>query len=350
MKLAGTGIVASIAGYFGRTSTERVAAQSSDSSGAGNSPVRGNNLVVARDGSGDYEKIQDAIDAIPPNRSNETRVYIKNGRYKEKLRLPTEKTNVTFIGESAQGTVLTYDDNADTLDENGEEIGTTGSSSFFVNGDDFTARNLTFQNSSEPVAQAVAIRIDSDRAAFENCLFLGNQDTLYTHGHDSRQYYRECFIEGDVDFIFGWATCLFENCHIRCKTDSGYVTAASTEREKEFGYVFKNCRVTGEGSDNSYYLGRPWRPYSQTVFMNTFFGDHIKPVGWKHWNDEQDPETAFYGEFQNYGPGYTPDQRADWTHQLSEAQAEQYTTENILSGWDPEGQLRTERPEKSSPF
>lgn len=292
-------------------------------------------IVVAEDGSGNYESVQSAIDAIPLESDDETRVFIKSGRYKEKLTLSEAKTNVTFIGESAEDTVLTYDDNHYTEGEDGEPLGTSGSSSFFVNGDDFTARDLTFENASEPVAQAVAIRIDGDRAAFEGCRFIGNQDTLYTHGHDSRQYYRDCYIEGDVDFIFGWATCLFEDCHIHCKSDGGYVTAASTEQEKEFGYVFKDCEVTSDAAPNSYFLGRPWRPYAQVVFMDSWLGDHIRPVGWEHWNDTQDPESAYFAEYDNAGPGYTPDQRADWSHQLTRREVREYATENIFSGWNP---------------
>ena len=343
--MAGTGITGSIMGssdVSGILNSTDVTDSETNSDTMTTTPDRKRNeadIVVAKDGSGEYEKVQDAIDAIPTGVRSETRVYIKNGRYKEKLRLPPDKTNVTFVGESAQDTVLTYDDNADTKNESGEPIGTSGSSSFFVNEDDFTARNITFANGSEPVAQAVAIRINGDRAVFENCLFLGNQDTLYTHGHDSRQYYKECYIEGDVDFIFGWATCLFENCHIRCKSDGGYVTAASTEAEKDFGYVFKECDITSDAPENSYYLGRPWRPYAQVVFMHTFLGDHIRPVGWKHWNDERNPESAFYAEYDNSGPGFTPERRADWSHQLTRAQTRRYTAENIFDGWNPRRRL-----------
>ena len=180
-------------------------------------------FIVAQDGSGDFTKVQQAIDAVPDFRNNETVIYIRNGTYKEKLVLATSKTNVTFIGEDAEETIITYDDYASRKNRFGEELGTTGSSGFFVFGDDFTARNITFQNTAGPVGQAVAIRITGDRAVFENCRFLGFQDTLYTRGDESRQYYKDCYIEGTTDFIFGASTAVFENCEIHSKKGGHYV-------------------------------------------------------------------------------------------------------------------------------
>lgn len=153
-------------------------------------------FTVAKDGSGDFITVQEAIDAVPDLRRNRTTIFIRNGVYKEKLVLPYTKTNVTFIGESTEGTILTYDDYASKKNRFGEEVGTSGSSSFFINGEGFEARNITFENSSGPVGQAVAARIDADKVVFENCRFLGFQDTLYPHGKSSRQYYKNCYIEG----------------------------------------------------------------------------------------------------------------------------------------------------------
>lgn len=292
-------------------------------------------FVVAKNGDGDFETVQAAIDAVPDFRDNETQILIENGQYEEKLVLPTSKTNVTFVGEDVSETVLTYKDYNGKLNRFGEEIGTSGSSSIFLFGDGFTARDLTFQNSAGRVGQAVAVRVDSDRAVFENCRFLGNQDTLYTHGRDSRQYYRDCYIEGTVDFIFGWATAVFHGCEIVCKGDSGYVTAASTPKEKAFGYVFDDCRVTGDSPENSFYLGRPWRPHARTVFMNSYLGTHIEPEGWHNWDEPAKEETAFYAEYQNDGPGYVPEKRDSWSHQLTDDEAADYTLRNVLDGWDP---------------
>ncbi|WP_010528660.1 pectinesterase family protein, partial [Thermophagus xiamenensis] len=174
-------------------------------------------FIVASDGTGDFLTLQEAINAVPDFRKKRTVIFIKNGVYNEKLILPASKTNVTFIGEDKYKTVITHDDYASKKNRFGEEMGTTGSSSFFVFGDGFVARNITFENSAGPVGQAVAVRIDGDRVVFENCRFLGNQDTLYPHGDGSRQYYKSCYIEGTVDFIFGWSTAVFDDCEIFCK-------------------------------------------------------------------------------------------------------------------------------------
>ncbi|WP_137685290.1 pectinesterase family protein [Haloarcula mannanilytica] len=297
-------------------------------------------IVVAKDGSGDYERVQAAIEAVPDQSPSETVICIEPGRYKEKLTLPETKTNVTFAGAGAAKTVLTYDDHADMIDEDGEEIGTTGSSTCFVNGDGFTARNLTFENDAPHVAQAVAIRVDADRAVFENCRFRGWQDTLYTYGEGTRQYYSECYIEGRVDFIFGWATAVFEDCEIRCIGDKGYVTAASTPTESDYGYVFLNCAVTGDAPPNSFYLGRPWRPHAKTVFMHCYLNEHIKPVGWHNWRDPANEETATYAEYENTGPGNNPTERVSWADQLTQAEATDHASlQTVFDGWNPRATL-----------
>ena len=352
--LASAGALGSIAGCTGDSSSDSEPNESSDDNETNpendeksieeliaeyRCPETGDDydIVVAQDGSGDYETVQAAIDAIEPGTFDGTRVYIKEGRYKEKLELPSNRTDVTFIGESAENTVLTYDDHADKTDEHGDELGTSGSSSFFVYGPDFTAKNITFENAAPDVAQAVAIRIKADRAVFENCRFIGNQDTLYTYGRDTRQYFKDCYIEGDVDFIFGLATAFFEDCEIFCK-DEGYIAAPAQPEEQEFGYVFKNCDVTGDAPNDSVYLGRPWEPYGQTVYLECDLGDHIRPVGWEPWDEPDLPDktkTAYFAEYGNTGPGYTPEQRADWSHQLDAEEAAEYTLENVFDGWNP---------------
>lgn len=250
--------------------------------------------------------------------------------------LATSKTNVTFVGEDKNETILTYDDFAQKHNSFGEEMGTTGSTSFFVFGDGFKAKNITFENSAGPVGQAVAVRVDGDKVIFENCKFLGNQDTLYLHGDKSRQYYKDCYIEGTVDFIFGWSTAFFENCEIYCK-NSGYVTAASTNRESEFGFVFSNCKITGDAEENTFYLGRPWRDYAQTVWIDCFMDKHIKPEGWHNWNKSNAEQTTFYAEFNSSGPGASKN-RVHWAKQLSKKESKLFNLENVLKGsddWNP---------------
>lgn len=302
----------------------------------------GYHIVVACDGSGDFRTVQEAINAVPDFRNEETRIFIKSGTYKDKLTLPASKNFVTFIGEDKESTILTYDDFAQKKNFYGEEIGTTGSSSFFIFGTDFTARNLTFENSAGPVGQAVAVRVTGDRAIFENCKFLGFQDTLYAHGKDSRQYYKDCYIEGTTDFIFGWATAVFENCEIYSKKGGHYITAASTEEHAPYGFVFLNSILTGDAPAEDVYLGRPWREYAQTVFINTTMGPHIKKEGWHNWSKPHAEKTAFYAESGSRGPGASVKSRAGWSKQLSRKEASKYTVANILKGadnWDPRAKL-----------
>ncbi len=293
-------------------------------------------FVVAKDGSGDFKSVQEAINAVPDLRKVRTVIFIKNGSYKEKIVLPKSKSNVTFIGESVENTILTNDDYASKKNRFGEEMGTSGSSGFFIFGDDFIARNITFENSSGPIGQAVAVRIDGDRVAFENCRFLGFQDTLYPHGKKSRQYYKNCYIEGTVDFIFGWSTAFFEDCEIFCKGNGGYVTAASTEENTVYGFVFKNCKITGDAPDNSFYLGRPWRPCAKTVFIDCWMGKLIKPEGWHNWGKPNAEETSFYAEYNSKGPGANRKNRVVWSKQLDEIDIENYSPEKVLSGWIPD--------------
>jgi len=295
-------------------------------------PAFSYDFIVAKDGSGDFKTVQEAIDAVPDFRKNRTTIFIKDGIYKEKLVLPASKTNVAFIGENTNGTVLTYDDYASKKNRFGEEVGTTGSTSFYIFGEGFTAENVTFENSAGPVGQAVAVRIDGDRVAFKNCRFLGFQDTLYPHGDSSRQYYKDCYIEGTVDFIFGWSTAVFEDCTIFCK-DHGYITAPSTLQETEFGFVFWACEITGNAPEASFYLGRPWRPYGKSVFIECEMGKQIKPEGWHNWGDEQKEKTSYFAEYKNTGAGAKLAERVKWSHQLTSEEAQKYTPENILGDW-----------------
>ncbi|MFD2033728.1 pectinesterase family protein [Belliella marina] len=291
-------------------------------------------FVVSHDGSGDFATVQEAIMAVPDFRNVPTYIFIKKGTYKEKIILPTSKRKVVLIGEDVDQTILTFDDFASKQNQFGEEMGTTGSSSFFVFGDDFAAKNLTFENSSGPVGQAVAIRVTGDRAYFENCKFLGYQDTLYTQGEHSRQYYKDCYIEGTTDFIFGWSTAVFEDCEIYSKSGGQYITAASTLASSAYGLVFINCKLTGDAPDGKVYLGRPWRNDAKTVFVNTEMGKHIHPEGWHNWSKPEAEETAFYAEYASFGPGANQKARVAWSKQLSKEDLGDFTVDKVLSGTD----------------
>ncbi|MCD9014632.1 pectinesterase family protein [Parachryseolinea silvisoli] len=290
-------------------------------------------FVVTPDGSGDFRTLQEAFNAVPDFRKKETRILLRRGTYKEKLTLATSKINVRLIGEDVTRTIVTYDDYASKKNRFGEEMGTTGSSSFFVFADDFYAENITFENSAGPVGQAVAVRIAGDRVMFRNCRFLGNQDTLYPFGEKSRQYYRDCYIEGTVDFIFGWSTAIFDHCTIFCKKPGGYVTAASTLENTRHGFVFLDCNITGDASEGTFYLGRPWRPWAKTVFIRCYLGKQIKKEGWHNWDKPDAEKTAYYAEYASTGPGASGNTRVSWAHTLTVGEAANYSVEAILGDW-----------------
>lgn len=290
-------------------------------------------IVVDAKGSGDYRTVQEALNAVAVLNEKETIIFIKNSIYKEKLVLADNKINVTLLGEHKTKTILTYGDYASKKKENGQNIGTSGSYSFAINGANFKAENITFENSSGPVGQAVAVRIGGDQVIFKNCRFLGFQDTLYSHGNRSRQYYKNCYIEGTTDFIFGASTAVFDNCEIFAKAGGTYITAANTPKANSYGFVFLNCKLTSNSPKDSFYLGRPWENYAQTVFMHCKIGKHIKAEGWHNWGRKEAETTVFYGEFKCRGKGYRPEERVSWSHQLKKADAEKYTVETIL-GFD----------------
>ncbi|MBD0366375.1 MAG: alpha/beta hydrolase fold domain-containing protein [Flavisolibacter sp.] len=291
-------------------------------------------FVVAKDGTGDFKTVQEAINAVPDFRKKETVIFIKNGVYKEKLVLAESKAMIKLIGESVDSTVLTYDDWAQKKNIFGEEKGTSGSAGFYIYGPDFSAENITFQNTAGPIGQAVAVLVAGDRAQFRNCKFLGFQDTLYTWGRESRQYYKHCYIEGTVDFIFGSSTAVFDSCTIFGKR-RGFFTAASTPENKRFGYVFLNCHITGDATPASFYLGRPWRPFAKTVFLNCRMDKIVAPEGWNNWDNPANEKTAYYAEYKNYGEGAAANTRVPWSHQLTDEEAKQYTLQNIFNDWNP---------------
>lgn len=289
-------------------------------------------MVVAKDGSGDFTTVQQAIDAVIDSNQSVTTIFIKKGIYKEKLYLHKAKMNVHFVGEHVDETILTYDDHANVKGPRGNTIGTSGSASFYIYADGFAAENITFENSAGPVGQAVAVRVSGDKAQFINCRFLGFQDTLYTHGDNSRQYYFKCYIEGTVDFIFGASTVLFDSCTIYGKK-GGYYTAASTQPGKKFGYVFNNCTITGSADKASFFLGRPWRPDAKTVFLNCYLDKQVKAAGWDNWRNPENEKTTFYAEYNNRGPGANTAERVGWSKQLTALEAAEYSMKNILGDW-----------------
>ena len=291
-------------------------------------------LVVAKDGSGDFFTVQEAVDAAPDYCSrHETSIYIKDGVYEEKVTVPANKQCLHLIGQSAGNTIIRWADYARMKDSKGFEIGTFATATVFLHADDFLAENITFENAAgdgPEIAQGLAVAVNGDRVAFVNCRFLGNQDTIYTRGGGQRQYFKDCWIEGTTDFIFGASTCWFEGCTILSKKNS-YITAASTPENVRFGYVFNRCRLIHDEKASKVYLGRPWRNFAKTVFINCEMDDHILSEGWHNWNKPYAEKTAFYAEYGTTGAGAAEEKaRVGWSHQLKEKELRNYTVENVL--------------------
>ncbi|MFP9115442.1 pectinesterase family protein [Flavobacterium sp. RHBU_3] len=283
--------------------------------------------VVALDGSGDYTSIQQAINnskAFPYHRIT---IYIKNGVYHEKVKVHEWNSNITLEGESIEGTIISYDDyfNKINLGPNS----TFYTSTLLVEGDNFIAKNITVENTAGEVGQAVALSLHANNAAVINCKLLGNQDTLYVTGNGFKNYFKDCFIQGTTDFIFGSATAYFDNCTLHSLRDS-YITAASTPQGEEYGFVFSNCTLTAESGATKVYLGRPWRIYAKTVFINCNMAAHILPEGWQNWSKPDAEKNSFYAEYNNTGSGFTPKRRVAWSHQLTAKEAKNYTIEKCM--------------------
>ena len=283
-------------------------------------------MVVSQDGSGDYTKIQEAINNAKAFPYEKIIIFIKNGIYNEKVKIHEWNTNIHLIGESKEKTIIRYDDafNKVSLGRNS----TFYTYTLLVEANDIVLKNLTIENAAGEVGQAVALSVFSNRVVVENCNILGNQDTLYASGI-GKQYYKNCYIEGTTDFIFGSATAYFENCTIHSKKDS-FITAASTPKDANFGYVFKNCHLTASTTTSKVYLGRPWRIYAKTVFIQCTLEQHILPEGWHNWSKPEAEKATFYAEFENKGAGALSSKRVPWSHQLTKKEMKKYSLQNIL--------------------
>lgn len=285
-------------------------------------------FVVAQDGSGNYTSIQKAIDACKAFPESRVTIFVKNGVYREKVQVPSCNSQLTIIGESAVETIISYDDYFDKI--NRGRNSTFYTSTLLVQANDFRLENITVENAAGPVGQAVALHVEGDRCVFRNCRFLGNQDTVYAAGRFSRQYFINCYLEGTTDFIFGEATALFEKCTIQAKANS-FLTAASTPEGKPFGLVFMNCKITAHSGVNKVFLGRPWRKFAKTAFLNCEMGSFIVPEGWDNWSNPENEKTAQFVEYKNIGLGADTSKRVRWSAQLGNDEALKFTIENIFA-------------------
>ena len=293
---------------------------------------RQDTIVVSRDGTGNFRTLQEAIESARAFMDYTVTIYVRNGVYKEKVIVPSWVENIDIIGEDRDKTIITYDDHA-----NINKMGTFRTYTVKVEGSDITFKNLTIENNAAQLGQAVALHTEGDRLKFINCRILGNQDTIYTGAKFTRLYFKDCYIDGTTDFIFGPSTALFEDCIIHSKRNS-YVTAASTPKEAKYGYVFKHCKLTAEPGVDKVYLGRPWRPYAYTLFIECELGKHIVSAGWHNWGKQSNEETARYMEYKNTGEGANTSERVAWSKQLTKKEAEAVTVDAIFrtqSNWNP---------------
>ena len=298
-------------------------------------------LVVSRDGTGQFRNVSDAIEACRAFMEYHKVIYIKKGVYKEKIIIPQWLTNIELCGEDRDQTVITWDDHANLSvpmalstwpvdvaqalkpPDGRVKIGPFRTFTLKIQGSRITLKNLTVENNAARLGQAVALHADGDKLRFINCRFLGHQDTVYTGNAHCRQYFEKCYIEGTTDFIFGPSTAWFEQCDIYCKLNS-YITAASTPQDVPYGYVFNNCRISCAEGVDKVYLGRPWRDYGYTLFMNCELPRQIRPEGWHHWQKERE-KTARYLEYNNHGEGAATHSRVAWCRQLTKKEAEKIT-------------------------
>ena len=311
-------------------------------------------LFVDAEGGQEFEKIGEALEAAKQYADHEVVIQIAPGTYKERLEI--KQDHISFLGTDAAHTKITYSDGALDLMPDGDKRGTFRTPSVFIDADYFYAHNISFCNEAgqgNKVGQALAVYADGDHLIFENCRFDGHQDTLFTAPlpkkekqaggfkgpkefaprRMGRHLYKDCYIAGNVDFIFGSATAYFENCELfmkQRKNDiNGYVTAPSTYEGQKYGYVFQNCRFTSDCHPESAYLGRPWRNYARCVIINSEIGAHIRQEGWHDWDNKEAWDTMYFAEYGNYGAG-AGKERAPFVKMLSQEEAAEYTRENVI--------------------
>lgn len=295
-------------------------------------------------------QLAQAIASLPPDDGTPVTIRLAAGEYREKCTL--SRSHTTLVGEGAQHTRLVWGDGAYTLLPDGMKRGTFRTATLLVDAPHVTLQSLTVENDAAPrekVGQALALYVDGDDFACEDCRLIGHQDTLFTaplppkeiepNGFigpkqfapriPQRHTYRRCLIEGNVDFIFGGAAAWFEQCEIRSVEEPGYVTAASTPEGQPYGYVFHRCRFTSNGlPQGCTYLGRPWRNYAKTILLHCELGNHIHPNGFHDWGKTAAHTTLFFAEYGSFGPGAGTD-RAPYVRQLTQEQAAAITYEHF---------------------
>jgi pectinesterase len=282
-------------------------------------------ISVAKDGSGQFTTVQAAVNSIASGSAAHIRIDIKAGTYTEKLTIAS-RTNLCLVGAGATNTILTYGDS------NASAGGTSVSASVYISANDFSAANLTVQNSYGSGSQAVALRTTGQRQQFLNCRFVGYQDTLYTHG--GIQYFRNCYVQGNTDYVFGGATAVLDNCEARNVEGGSAVAAPNTDAATTYGIVFLGGKFTAVSAvkANSVALGRPWGAAGAAAYLGVDLGAHILAAGFVAMSGNQ-PASARFHEYQSTGSGANSSSRS--SYQLSASQAANYSVANILAPWTP---------------
>eukprot|EP00250_Pteridium_aquilinum_P008796 c18214_g1_i2 orf=306-1379(-) len=288
-------------------------------------------IVVDKHGNGQYRTIQAAVDSVPESNKQWVYIQINAGLYVEKVTIPYTKPYIIFQGAGRTSTVISWSDRASSS-------GTADSATFSANADSFVARGMGFRNAAPPPqpgaygGQAVAVLLSGDMMAFYECGFYGAQDTLFDY--QGRHYFKGCYIEGSIDFIFGHGQSTYKGCELYVKAQPGYLSGSITAQNRDDsrdagGFVFVECKIGGTGE---VFLGRAWGAYSRVIFMYTYMSSIITPEGWSDWGNPSRRSTAFYGEYKCYGPGADTSGRASWSHKLSDAQAQPFLELNYING------------------
>lgn len=284
-------------------------------------------ITVAADGSGDYSSIQSAINDTKSFPDQKITIFIKKGIYREKVRIYPWNTNLQLIGADQDSTIIIWDDHFKKINQGRNSTFQTYTVS--VEANDCVLSNLTIRNSAGPIGQAIALSVSGDRIVIKQCILLGNQDTVYCTGEGNRQYFSDCYIEGTTDYIFGNAIVFLEKCQLHSLSNS-FITAASTTINQDYGFVFRQCKLTAAEGVDRVYLGRPWRTFAKTVFISCDYGSHILAEGWNDWGKESNQKTAYYGE---YAPGYDLKNRVSWSKKITKKEANRYTSARVFRDW-----------------
>lgn len=286
-------------------------------------------FVVDINGTGDFTSLQAAIDASRCFPDQRITLFVKNGEYREKVRIADCNSLLSIVGENRDSTIIWFDDYFDKMQRGRNS--TFYTYTFCIEANGIVLENLTIENRAGRVGQAVALHVTGDRCIIRNCRLLGNQDTLYAAGENSHQFFENCYIEGTVDFIFGPSMAFFESCQIHCKSDA-YITASNSPQFNSYGFVFHQCRLTADSTVKSVFLGRPWRDHAKTAFIRCQMGAHIHPQGWDNWSSPKREETSYYAEYQNTGPGSDRSKRVAWCHFLTKKEAGRYSAQRVMNG------------------